>query len=130
MSRHTERSWWQQEDMIEKIQSEHNCKELGLPTSQFKHISVQDENGRLVAYCGCHEQTAPNATLISAAPDLLAACRMTLADISEHNPQYPAFELLDRCPANHKYECGDCYHRRTIEAAIAKAKEESEEVGE
>lgn len=70
MSRLSKKNWWYQEDLIEKAVSEQNCKELGLPISKYKHISVHDGEGTLVAYCGCHEKTLVNAKLITAAPNM------------------------------------------------------------
>jgi hypothetical protein len=41
--------------------------------------------------------------------------------LPEHNPQWPAFDALLECPADHEYECGGCRIRRAALAAIAQA---------
>ena len=67
------------------------------------------------------DEADANACLIAAAPELLKACKIAISQMAEHNPQYPAFESLKECPKGHKYECGACYNRRVVQAAIAKA---------
>jgi len=71
--------------------------------------------------CGIREANEANARLIAAAPELLAACKAALDGLLPCNPQDPELLNYETCPPGHRNECGHCFRRRQIEAAIAKA---------
>jgi hypothetical protein len=111
----TEGEWWYQEDTLQKIESERNCKEFNIPVSEYKHISVHGTypGGTLVAYCGCHKETEANARLISAAPDLYKACQQLVKEMQEYY-----YEQYGIRPEDKEDSTGVCIGLK----AIAKAK--------
>ena len=64
---------------------------------------------------------AENNRLHGIKTDLLEACKIALENMLPCNAQWPPFDELDECPAGDEHECGACYNRRLVAAAIAKA---------